>query len=52
MEDRRRGEKVGGQQTNKQRERDDDIISIGMYFAPEGQIVLSAVGVMQSQWKK
>lgn len=28
------------QQTNGARERDDEIVSIGMCFAPEGQIVL------------
>lgn len=34
------GEKAGEQQTNGARERDDEIIPIGMCFAPEGQIVL------------
>lgn len=41
MEDRqweRRRESSG--QTERERERDDEIISLGTRFAPEGQIVL------------
>lgn len=34
------GEKAREQRTNRERERDDEIISIWTHFAPEGQIVL------------
>lgn len=40
MEDRQGERKRGEQPTNRARERDDEIISTGMCFAPEGQIVL------------
>lgn len=37
--DKGRGE-AGDQQTNRDRERDDEIVSAGTRFAPEGRIVL------------